>query len=151
MDRLESTIARNFYHPNLRQAVQRHAAACPICPKVRTTHQPYGQLAPRNAPISPWSEVHVDSIGPWTIQFLNGVAIYHDATMESSHLKPSDPTTIPLSFDALTPSQIFSRSLIIQEIKQHLKPLVFLKITGSHLFSSFEKSSMCLTALPDSP
>ena len=34
IDCLESTIARNFYHPNLHQAVRRHVAACPICPKV---------------------------------------------------------------------------------------------------------------------
>ena len=102
MDWLESTIARNFYHLKLRQAVRRHVAACPICPKVRTTHQPYGQLAPRNAPISPWSEVHVDSIGPWTIQFRDGVAVYHDPTMDPSHPKPSASNTIHLSFDALT-------------------------------------------------
>ena len=99
---LESTIARNFYHPNLPQTIRRHVATCPICPKVRTIHQPYGQLAPHNVPISPWSEVHVDSIGPWRIQFWNGAAIYHDNTMESSHPKPSNPTKIQLSFDALT-------------------------------------------------
>ena len=36
-------------------------------PMVRTTYKPYGHLAPRNAPIIPWSEVHVDWISPWKV------------------------------------------------------------------------------------
>ena len=40
---------------------------CPISPMVHTTYKPYGHLAPQNAPIIPWSEVHVDCIGPWKV------------------------------------------------------------------------------------
>ena len=35
---------------------------------VRTTYKPYGALATRDAPIAPWSEVHVNCIGPWKVQ-----------------------------------------------------------------------------------
>ena len=49
---------------------------------VRMSYKPYGHLAPRTAPITPWSEVRVDCIGPWQIQI------------------PNTPT--PLKFYALT-------------------------------------------------
>ena len=38
---------------------------------VHTSYKPYGHLAPRTAPITPWSEVHVDCIGPWQILIPN--------------------------------------------------------------------------------
>ena len=67
MDRLEATIRRHFHHPDLRHVVRETIHNCPICPKVRRGHSQRGLLAPRQAPIAPWSEVHVDSIGPWTV------------------------------------------------------------------------------------
>ena len=33
-----------------------------------------GQLAPRNVPMVPWSEVHVDEIGPWEYK-VNGLTV----------------------------------------------------------------------------
>ena len=74
MDRLEATIRRNFYHANVRDAVRRMVSSCTICPRVRTTHVPYGHLAPRQAPIAPWSEVHVDLIGPWKLN-IRGIEV----------------------------------------------------------------------------
>ena len=144
MDRLESTIARNFYHPNLRQAVRRHVAACPICPKVRTMHQPYGQLALHNAPISPWSEVHVDSIGPWTIQFRNGVAIYHDPTMDSSRTKPSASNTIQLSFDALTCIDPVTNLLEIYRYPGNKTASEAARLFENHWLSRYPRPNRCV-------
>ena len=68
MDRLEALIRRHFFHPNLRHVVRKVISNCKICPQVRVNSRPTGQLAPRNAPILPWYEVHVDFIGPWNVK-----------------------------------------------------------------------------------
>ena len=99
---------------------------------------------PRNAPISPWSEVHVDSIGPWTIQFRNGVAIYHDATMESSHPKPSDPTTIPLSFDALTCIDPITNLLEIYHYPGNKTASEAAHLFENHWLSRYPRPSHCV-------
>ena len=67
MDRLEALVKRTFYHPKIRDACRSIVSSCPISLMVRTTYKPYGHLAPRNAPIIPWSEVHVDCIRPWKV------------------------------------------------------------------------------------
>ena len=68
MDRLEALIRRHFFHPNLRNVCRDIVSKCLICPQVRTSSRSAGQLAPRQAPILPWSEVHIDFIGPWTVK-----------------------------------------------------------------------------------
>lgn len=78
MDKLEALIRRNFYHPHIRNSVRHVLSNCTICPTVRLADKPQGQLAPRDAPIAPWSEVHVDYIGPWTIT-VNKIDMKFDA------------------------------------------------------------------------
>ena len=48
---------------------------------VPTTYKPYGHLAPRNAPIIPWSEVHVDCIRPWKVSLPDNNTIQFYALM----------------------------------------------------------------------
>ena len=67
MDCLEALVKRTFYHPKVRDTCHSIVSSCPISPMVHTTYKPYGHLAPRNVPIIPWSEVHVDCIGPWKV------------------------------------------------------------------------------------
>ena len=67
MDKLEALVRRHFYHPDLRQACRHIISHCKVCPQVCTSARPAGQLAPRTAPLLPWSEVHVDFIGPWKV------------------------------------------------------------------------------------
>jgi hypothetical protein len=62
MDRLEELHRRHFYHPNLRNAVRHVVSRCQICLQVRVSAPPHGLLAPRTAPLLPWSEVHLDYI-----------------------------------------------------------------------------------------
>ena len=69
MDRLEALIRRHFFHPDIRKICRQVVSNCKICPQVRTSSKPAGQLAPREAPLLPWSEVHIDFIGPWSIEF----------------------------------------------------------------------------------
>ena len=107
-------------------------------------HQPYGQLAPRDAPISQWSKVHVDSIGPWTIQFRNGIAIYHDATMASSHTKPSTPTTIQVSFDALTCIDPVTNLLEICRYPNNKTESEAARLFENHWLSRYPRPTRCV-------
>ena len=54
---------------------------------VCTTYKPYGHLAPHNAPIVPWSEVHVDGIRPWK------VSVPDNKTIQFYALTCIDPVT----------------------------------------------------------
>ena len=75
MDRLELTIKRHFWHPQLRQEIRRQLSSCQVCARMKkqgTGRQ--GQLAPRVVPSSPWTEVHCDLIGPWEYA-VNGLTI----------------------------------------------------------------------------
>ena len=78
MDRLEQLLRRHFHHPDIRAMVRRVVSACPVCPQVRLAAPQHGQLAPQDAPITPWSEVHVDYIGPWSVK-VNGQELKFDA------------------------------------------------------------------------
>lgn len=71
MDRLEALIRRHFYHSNLRETVRHVVSNCELCHQVRTSSRQAGTLAPREAPILPWHEVHVDFIGPWNVKVNN--------------------------------------------------------------------------------
>ena len=81
MDRLEALVKRTFYHPKIRDACRSIVSSCPISPMVRTTYKPYGHLAPRNAPVCPWSEVHVDCIGPWKVSLPDNNTSQHTRRM----------------------------------------------------------------------
>ena len=64
MDCLEQLICRHFHQPGIRAAVRTVMSTCPVCPQVCLAAPQHGQLAPRDAPITPWSKIHVDYIGP---------------------------------------------------------------------------------------
>ena len=98
MDRLEALIRRNFWHPRIRENVREIISNCQICPQVRLAAKPYGELAPRDAPIAPWSEVHVDFIGPWNIKI-------NDITLEFNALTCIDPVTNLIEINRLTKSK----------------------------------------------
>ncbi|KAG7345621.1 reverse transcriptase RNA-dependent DNA polymerase [Nitzschia inconspicua] len=62
--RLEKTIRRHYFHPKLSEAVQKLVLSCDTCQKNKRGSKTYGQLAPREAVLLPWQEIHCDSIGP---------------------------------------------------------------------------------------
>ena len=80
MTRLHLTISTHFYHPQLRQTVDRIVQECPICQKYKLAGPGYGQLPPRNAPLVPWDEVAVDLIGPWNIKMNNQEFVFNALT-----------------------------------------------------------------------
>jgi transposase InsO family protein len=67
--RLYDTVASLFYHgEQLKATAESTVTRCRICQEVKPPERVIGQLAPREAPLAPWDEVHVDCIGPWTIK-----------------------------------------------------------------------------------
>lgn len=74
MDRLELSIKRHFWHPDLRRQIRQYLSTCEVCARMKKDNPKHGQLAPRTVPSVPWTEVHCDSIGPWTHK-INGLEV----------------------------------------------------------------------------
>ena len=65
--RLVNTIKRHFYHRDIDKVVKQHIDACDACTRNKRGERLHGHTAPRDASVSPWQQVHCDSIGPWKI------------------------------------------------------------------------------------
>jgi len=108
MDRLEAMIRQHFSNPNLRQAVRSVITSCQICPQVRlAAGQPHGQLTPREAPVVPWSEVHIDSIGPWTIEVNKQKMVFEALTMLEPVFNLLEIVRYPGKANGSTAKQLF--------------------------------------------
>jgi transposase InsO family protein len=70
MTRLHETMARHFYHPDMRRRVSQLISACDSCQRYKNSNKSYGHLPPREAEICPWRVVALDLIGPWKIKVL---------------------------------------------------------------------------------
>jgi hypothetical protein len=68
MTKLEASIRRHFWNPRLRDEIRTQLNACDICKTMKKGSSREGQLAPREVPSVPWTEVHVDCIGPWSLK-----------------------------------------------------------------------------------
>ena len=71
---MELSIRRHFWHPQLRTEIRNQVLKCTICDTMKKASLKEGQLAPRNVPMIPWSEVHVDEIRPWEYK-VNGLTV----------------------------------------------------------------------------
>ena len=68
VSRMEEALCRNFYHPRLKDEIKKHVLTCDDCQKYKRGSRQYGHLAPRDANVTPWQEIHCDTIGPWKIE-----------------------------------------------------------------------------------
>ena len=66
--RTEATISQHFTWPTLRQDVRRLCSSCHTCQLTKRTKKNYGHLPAKQAEISPWEQLCVDMIGPYTIK-----------------------------------------------------------------------------------
>ena len=67
VNRLTATISNNFYHPRLSSRCRHLVQTCDTCQRYKLPGRGYGFVAPREAPLLPFSEIAVDLIGPWPI------------------------------------------------------------------------------------
>ena len=75
--RLYETIRTHFAAPNLFQRCE--AFRCENCQKNKLIGPGYGLLPPRHAPLTPWSEVMVDLVGPWKVKIDQNDDVYFNA------------------------------------------------------------------------
>ena len=78
--RLYNTIATHLYHPALKERIECFVLTCEICQKAKLPSPGYGHLPPRNALSTPWLEVAVDLIGPWSIKVNSQELVFHALT-----------------------------------------------------------------------
>lgn len=64
--RLRKTMELVFHSKKLRAACDAIATRCDICQKEKSSGRGHGHLAPRAALRTPWQEIAVDLIGPWS-------------------------------------------------------------------------------------
>ena len=79
IDRLFHTMSRHYYHPHLRRVVTDYVRGCDVCQRTKPGTLSFGLLAPRDAILAPWEEVHVDSIGNWQIKWPGRIQINFNA------------------------------------------------------------------------
>ena len=137
--RLYQTISRHFYHPLLVYAIHVYISRCKTCQRMKKGARPYGLLAPRDTTIAPWEEVHVDSIGPWSIK-LRGI------TIKFSALSMIDPVTNLLELALYTdPNQPCAEATHLFEtswLSRYPRPCRILTDNGTE-FTGPEFQTMC--------
>jgi hypothetical protein len=65
LQRLIATMSTHLYHPRLTAHCRQYVHTCDNCQRYKNPGCGYGHLAPRQAPLLPFSEIAVDLIGPW--------------------------------------------------------------------------------------
>ena len=66
--RLEQTIPQTMTWPKLRQEVRTYVRTCHRCQMSKRNKRNYGHLPPKTAHKIPWSEVHCDTVGPYSVK-----------------------------------------------------------------------------------
>ena len=84
--RIERTLKRHYYHPQMDEEINKLIQSCEACQKYKRGSRQYGELSPRDAVLLPWQEIHCDTIGPWTIDL-------RAQTLEFKAITTIDPVT----------------------------------------------------------
>jgi Integrase zinc binding domain len=69
--RLTDTMSLTFYNPQLHKIVEAVVAPCAHCQRYKNVQQGHGATAPQEADLLPWSNVAVNTIGPWVLSVQN--------------------------------------------------------------------------------
>ena len=69
--RMSATIKQHFYWPGIDAAISHHVKTCDTCQTSKVTApKKYGKVPlPTDTTADPWTHVHVDMIGPWSVRF----------------------------------------------------------------------------------
>jgi transposase InsO family protein len=67
LQRLIATMSTHLYHSRLTSHCRQFVQTCDACQRYKNPGRGYGHLAPRQAPLLPFSEIAVDLIGPWKV------------------------------------------------------------------------------------
>jgi transposase InsO family protein len=78
---LLDTIQMHFYAPGLQQQVENITRRCNACQQHKNVGRPYGKRAAQEAALTLWSNLAVDTIGPWTLQVGNQQVVFKALTI----------------------------------------------------------------------
>ena len=67
-NRLEETIVAIMWWRGIRPHIRKHVKTCERCQLGKRCKRKYGHLPPKIAVVTPWNQVCVDLIGPYTIK-----------------------------------------------------------------------------------
>jgi transposase InsO family protein len=70
--RLEGTIGQHFTWPKMHEQIRAYCKTCPVCQKWKRQRKKYGHLPAKEAEADPWTQVHVDMMGPLTVRDSTG-------------------------------------------------------------------------------
>ena len=66
--RLEQTIRQTMTWPKLRSELRAYVRTCHRCQMSKCTKRNYGHLPPKTAHKISWSEIHCDTVGPYSVK-----------------------------------------------------------------------------------
>jgi hypothetical protein len=136
------TIDQHFTWKTLRHDVQKLVSTCNNCQHYKRQRKHYGHLPVKNQPaLHPWSEVHVDLIGPWQIPKRpnTSITISQTSPLKLIALTMIDPTTNYIELmaisdkESLTVARAFDRAWLCR----FPRPMTCLHDRGTE-FTGFE-------------
>jgi hypothetical protein len=65
--RMELTMAQHYYWKGMRNTINDVCKTCKTCQSTKSRYKKYGLLPEKEAEITPWKQVCIDLIGPYTI------------------------------------------------------------------------------------
>ncbi|GJP45881.1 hypothetical protein CLOM_g5223 [Closterium sp. NIES-68] len=95
VDRILKALQRFYYWPDMVTGVQRYVAACPICQRMKSSHQrPTGLLQPLKPPQRPWQYVTMDFVTglPAEPSGNDAVLVVVDRLTKMAHFAPCSTT-----------------------------------------------------------
>jgi len=70
--RMETTLSNHLWFASMRRRIKEYIEGCNHCAMYKYSGQGYGHVPPRNDTATPWEDVAVDTIGPWTVPIQGG-------------------------------------------------------------------------------
>jgi transposase InsO family protein len=139
MKRLAQTIKRHFFHRNIEAEAKRLIDSCTTCDMNKRGGRVYGESAPRDASVSPWQQVHCDSIGPWQIKLRARTLTFHAMTM-------IDPATNLVEIKRTLTTTAAENAAAVENtwLARYPRPLKIVSDQGPEFSTEF--SAMCKRA-----
>ena len=132
MTLLENTIKQIFFHPQLRESIERLVGQCDACQRLKTGSRQYGELPARDVLVAPWHDVHLDLIGPWKMT-VHGVDLYFNA------LTAIDPVTNLVEIYRLQEKTAYFTSLTFENgwLSRYPRPMRCIHDDGAEFKGAF--------------
>ncbi|GJP82291.1 hypothetical protein CLOP_g12526, partial [Closterium sp. NIES-67] len=147
VDKTLKALQRFYYWPDMVTDVQRYVAACPICQRMKSSHQrPTGLLQPLEPPQRPWQHITMDfvtglPVGP---SGNDAVLVVVDRLTKMAHFAPCRTTITAEETARLFISTIVRLHGIPAAIIKRSRSEVHVKILAGHVGSVRHASTVLI-------